>query len=422
MKHFAGMASGIILFLFVGWACWSEVSTASPQPNIVVFLVDDLGWSDVGFNGAEYTTPTIDEVAEESLILNRYYVPSSGSPSRAALLTGRYPHRLGLAHTDISNGFDIAVPTEYDTLADQLGGLGYATHMVGKWDLGMSRWANTPTFRGFDSFVGFYGTSEDHFSHASVGHVGLLGTEGLTQYAGVDLRNNTQALTDKAGTYGSEIFTDRAVEVIQGHDYDEKPLFLYFGAQVVHTPLQAPESYVSQCSDITNKNRQMMCAMTKVCDENLKDVVDALKDAGQWNNTVLLFMTDNGGQTSAGSSNQPFRGGKMTMYEGGVHGLAFIYGPVVGIPQGNSTDVLVHTVDWMPTLVNGVGMYTPPPPPLPLPGSGGGSPGGGPGTGGGGSGGGAGGGGAGGGGAGGGGAGGGAGGGGGSSGGAGGGG
>ncbi|XP_065182555.1 arylsulfatase B-like [Sycon ciliatum] len=351
------MASGIILFLFVGWACWSEVSTASPQPNIVVFLVDDLGWSDVGFNGAEYTTPTIDRVAGESLILNRYYVQSSCSPSRTALLSGRYPHRFGLAHTIITNGFDMSVPPEYDTLADELRGAGYATHMVGKWDIGMSHWSNTPTFRGFDSFVGYLGAATDHYTHKLPAVPGVIGqgANAIPGTDGIDLRNGTESLTHLEGTYGAEIFTRRGVEVIRNHPYHRNPLFLYFANQVVHTPLQAPKAYIEACSHIANPTRRIMCAMAKVCDDNLKDVVDALNDADQWNNTVLLFMTDNGGQTSAGSSNQPFRAGKMTVFEGGVHGVAYIYGPVVGITGGQSTDVLMHTVDWLPTLVHGVG-------------------------------------------------------------------
>lgn len=330
----------------------SAHSTQRQRPNIVLFSVDDLGWNDVGYNGAEYSTPHIDALAEKSLRLSRYYTPNSCSPSRAAMLTSRYPHRLGLAHTVVTNGFDIGVDPNMRTLAAELKDAGYATHMVGKWDIGMARWQQTPTFRGFDSFLGFYNAFEDHYTHSAQAVPGVTGTSPLP-YEGVDLRNGTASLTGYNGTFGNFIFIERAVEVIKYHTFQEKPLFLYVANQVVHSPLDAPARFVRQCSRITRKSRRMLCALTKVADESLANVTQALQAAGQWNNTLLLFMTDNGGQTSAGSSNWPLRGGKLTLYEGGVRGLAFLHGPGLGLVS-QTVDTLVHAVDWLPTLVSGV--------------------------------------------------------------------
>ena len=343
--------------MFVLLVCYLGLAlhfTLSSRPNIVLFLVDDLGWNDVGYHGAEFSAPNIDELQKMSLRLDRYYVQSSCSPSRAALLTGRYPHRMGLAHTVVTNGFDIGVPPSYRTLADELRSADYATHMCGKWDIGMSRWSQTPTYRGFDHFLGYYNAFQDPYTHRSNATPGILGTSALP-VAGIDLRDGTTAMRIEPGVFGSDLFTDCAVDSIKqgSHSQGDRPLFLYLSHQAVHTPHNMPAKYWEQCRHVEPKSRRGLCAMVKVIDQSLRHVTQALKAAGQWENTLFLFMTDNGGQTDSGSSNWPLRGGKLTVYEGGVRGIAFLHGPGLGVRAG-STDMLIHTVDWLPTLVTGV--------------------------------------------------------------------
>lgn len=134
---------------------------ATTKPHILMIIVDDLGWADVSFRGSEYTTPTIDELAAQGIILDQYYVQATCSPTRTALLTSRYPYNLGLAHLVVHNGLPMGIGLNFTLLPQVLKQGGYSTHLVGKWDAGYTVWEQTPTFRGFDTFLGYYGAVED---------------------------------------------------------------------------------------------------------------------------------------------------------------------------------------------------------------------------------------------------------------------
>ena len=287
-----------------------------------MFVIDDLRWNDTSYQGSEIPTPTIDRFAKEGIRLQQYYIQRACSPTRAAIMTGRYPYHLGLARAVISNGHPFGVPLDQSTIADELKKGGYGTHYVGKWNLGMHTWEYTPASRGFDSFYGFYSGAADHFNHIT----GTTDDNGTLTFFGLDLRNNTEPDLDKNGTYSTNLFTDAIIQAINKHDSDETPFFIYAAYQSVSAPLQAPQKYLDQCHFIPYEMRRQFCALLVATDEGIANITNLLEEKDMLKDTIIIFTTDNGGQTRQGSSNWPLRGGKNTVFEGGVHGPAYVWG------------------------------------------------------------------------------------------------
>ncbi|XP_068685136.1 arylsulfatase B-like isoform X2 [Montipora foliosa] len=320
-------------FLAVSLLC--KTASSNP-PHIVLTVIDDLGWSDVGFQGSVIRTPNINRLAAEGVILENYYVQPLCTPTRSTLMTGRYPIHTGLQHFVIEPPEPYGMPLNFKTLAQTLKEAGYTTHIVGKWHLGFFEWAYTPTFRGFDSHYGFYTGCGDHYTHE---RLGIL-----------DLRNNTSPVRDMNGTYSANLFTERAEIIIEEHDRS-KPLFLYLPFQNVHFPGQAPQKYIDKYSFIDDKQRRTYAAMLDIVDEAIGNVTSSLKKAGLWQNTLFIFTTDNGGLPESGGYNWPLRGQKKTLWEGGVRGVAFVHGTMLG-RKGVKVKELLHSTDWYPTLIN----------------------------------------------------------------------
>ena len=311
------------------------------KPNILMFVIDDLGWNDTSYKGSDIKTPTIDKFANEGIRLQQYYVQRVCSPTRSAIMAGRYPYHMGLARKVITNGHPYGMPLNQTTIAAELKRGGYSTHSVGKWDLGMHKWEYTPTYRGFDSFYGYYNADEDYFTH----------------YAGrgLDLRNNTTPVTDKNGTYSTFLFTEAIKQVISQHDSDKGPFFIYAAYQSVHGPLEVPQSYTDDpaCQSIPYQNRRIFCGMLRAADEGIGNITMRLQERNLLDNTIIIFTTDNGGQTAKGSINWPLRGNKATVFEGGVHGTGFVWGSK--LPKLNyDNHQLIHVTDWLPTIVEGI--------------------------------------------------------------------
>lgn len=310
-------------------------TTASNSPHIVLIVIDDLGWSDVGFQGSVIRTPNINRLAADGVILDNYYVQPLCTPTRSTLMTGRYPIHTGLQHFVIEPPEPYGMPLKLKTLAQALKEAGYATHMVGKWHLGFFEWAYTPTYRGFDSHYGFYTGCGDHYTHE---RLGIL-----------DLRDNTAAVRDMNGTYSANLFTKRAEMIIEEHD-PSIPLFLYLPFQNVHFPVQAPQKYVDKYNFIKDKQRRTYAAMLDIVDEAIGNVTRSLEKAGLWKDTLFIFTTDNGGLPESGGYNWPLRGQKKTLWEGGVRGVAFVHGTMLG-SKGVKNKELLHSTDWYPTLI-----------------------------------------------------------------------
>ncbi|GFG35010.1 hypothetical protein Cfor_01113 [Coptotermes formosanus] len=349
------VAVTLTLFITEGWQQCS--SFKSPQqnhrPHIVFIMADDLGWNDVGFHGSnQIPTPNIDALAYSGVILNQYYVTAICTPSRSALMTGKYPIHTGMQHTVLYGAEPRGLPLTEKLLPQYLKELGYATHIVGKWHLGSYHKEYTPTYRGFDSHLGYWTGHHDYNDHTAV----------ESPYWGLDMRRGMEPAWDLHGQYSTDIFTKEAVRLIKTHNAS-KPLFLYMAHAAVHSgnpynPLPAPDEVVAKFGSITDYNRRRFAGVLHKLDESVGKVVQALQEAGLLHNSVVVFTTDNGGPAAGfninAASNWPLRGVKNTLWEGGVRGAGLLWSPLIHRPGRVSTQ-LFHITDWLPTLYAAAG-------------------------------------------------------------------
>ncbi|XP_077979359.1 arylsulfatase B-like [Glandiceps talaboti] len=316
------------------------------KPNIMFVVADDMGWNDIGYHNSDIYTPMLDSLAREGVILNQSYVPLACTQSRAAYMAAYYPHRTGFQHKTIHPMQPIGLSLNFTLLPQQLKELGYATHMVGKWHLGYCKWSYTPTERGFDSFYGYYNGFEDHYNH-SIGDY-------------LDLHDNRLPDWSQNGTYSTYLYSDKAIDVITSHN-QSKPLFMYLALQSVHGPLEVPDEYYNLYPFIEQKNRRVKSAMITAMDDVVRNVVTALEDFGLWNNTLLVFTSDNGGSIKPkhAGNNWPLRGTKNSLFEGGTRIPSFVHGNMLE-KTGYVNDGMIHAVDWYPTFVELAGGKTDP--------------------------------------------------------------
>ncbi|MGA1606470.1 MAG: arylsulfatase B [Planctomycetota bacterium] len=313
--------------------CGQSEDLPPEPPHIVVLLADDLGWGDVGFHGSEIPTPHLDALAERGVRLEQFYVQPVCSPTRGALMTGRYPMRLGLQLGVVRPWAQHGLPQNERTLADALRGLGYATAICGKWHLGHAKPAMLPTRRGFDRQYGHYNGALDYFTHIRDG--------------GHDWHRNDRECDDEG--YTTDLIADEAVRVLAEHDHSKR-LFLYVPFNAPHTPLQAPDDWIERMGHIEPRNRRVYAAMVACMDAAVGRIVAGLDEHGfAAEDTVVFFCSDNGGIRSLGS-NGPLRGQKGLLYEGGVRVPAIVSWP--GHHEAGSTVTApLHIVDLYPTLL-----------------------------------------------------------------------
>jgi arylsulfatase A-like enzyme len=342
-----------------GWFPPAAVAQQPPRPNIVYILADDLGWKDVGFHGSDIKTPNLDQLAQTGVQLEQNYTHPWCTPSRAALMTGRYPLRYGLQTLVIPSAGTYGLATDEWLLPQALKEVGYKTALVGKWHLGHADHQYWPLQRGFDYHYGAILGEIDYFTHSAHGVVDWY-------------RNNE--LVNEEG-YVTTLLGQDAVKLIDEHDA-ATPLFLYLAFTAPHAPYQAPEEALEQYANISDPNRRAYAAMITVMDEQIGQVVEALERRGMRDNTLIVFQSDNGGPRSAAvtgevdtsggtipADNGIFRDGKGSLYEGGTRVVALANWPGQ-IEPGSVSDQPMHLVDWFPTFAGLAGASSDPTKPL----------------------------------------------------------
>ena len=318
----------------------------APRPNVVYFLADDLGWGDVGWHGSEIKTPNLDKLASAGVRLEQFYAQPVCSPTRAALMTGRYPMRHGLQVGVVRPWAQYGLPLEERTLPQALKQAGYETAIVGKWHLGHFRPEYLPTRRGFDHQYGHYNGALDYFTHV--------------RDDGFDWHRDDREVRDEG--YSTHLLAREAVRLVDEHD-QSRPLFLYVPFNGVHAPHQVPESYKAAYAHLAEP-RRTYAGMLAALDEAVGRIVEAVERKGLRKDTLFIFSSDNGGPNPGRvTSNGPLRAGKATLYEGGVRVAAFATWDG-HVKAGSVVDAPLHMVDWYPTLLGLAGGSTDQPLPL----------------------------------------------------------
>lgn len=309
-------------------------SFAGPsKPNIVYFLVDDMGFADCGFNGGkDIQTPNIDTLSAKGTVFQNYYVQPLCSAARACLLTGRLPIHHGI-YGALKVDSKFGLPLDERTLPQALHSAGYTTAICGKWHLGEFQPAYRPTQRGFDHQYGLWYGQVDYFTHERGGRI--------------DWYRDDKPCDEKG--YSTHLIAKEAARIIAEQPKD-KPLFLYVPFNAVHAPYQVPESYTAPYKNL-RPARATLAGMLAAADEAIGQIVAALKAANMETNTLIIFSSDNGGvQPGIRTLNTPLRDGKGTIYEGGVRSGAFAVLPGI-IPAGKKVSPPVQLADWYPTLL-----------------------------------------------------------------------
>ena len=327
------------------WAPAGGAQPAPPRPHVVYIVSDDQGWKDVGFHGSDIRTPSIDRLAQGGARLEQFYAQPMCTPSRAALMTGRYPHRYGLQTLVIPSAGTYGLATDERLLPQALKEAGYRTAIVGKWHLGHADRKYWPRERGFDYQYGPLLGEIDYFDHSAHG----------TR----DWFRDGRPVVEQG--YVTELLGDDAVRLIEAHD-PKVPLFLYLAFTAPHAPYQAPRAALDRYASVGDPSRRAYAAMISSMDDQIGRVVDALERRGMRDNALIVFQSDNGGPRSAKftgevdmskstipADNGPFRDGKGTLYEGGTRVVALANWPG-RIAAGSVVDGPLHVVDMYPTI------------------------------------------------------------------------
>ncbi|MDB2692689.1 arylsulfatase [Luminiphilus sp.] len=358
--HFARTILAVIAVSILA----SAQVTAAERPNVVVIVADDLGWADVGYHGGNIDTPSLDRLAEQGVQLNRFYTTPICSPTRAALMTGRDPMRLGVAYGVIMPWDNIGVNPAEHFMPESFGAAGYQTAMVGKWHLGHAQMTYHPNERGFEHFYGHL--------HTEVGFYPPFANVG-----GKDFQVNGVTADDEG--YETYLLADEVSRYIRERD-TQKPFFIYMPFIAPHTPLDAPAELQEKYKDIdtdlpparsnqTDSTRRiskllmresarpMYAAVVDGMDQAIGQVLNTLDEEGLSDNTIVLFFSDNGGAAYSygGADNAPLRGGKGETFEGGIRVVSLMRWPEK-LQGGQIFDQVMTVMDVFPTLADAAGV------------------------------------------------------------------
>jgi len=322
------------------------------RPNIIFIIADDLGWADVGYHGGEIQTPNLDREAAQGVRFEQHYVTPTCTPTRVALMTGRYPSRYGVTSPAYGKIFD----DDTVTLAMALQSCGYDTSITGKWHMGSPpEW--TPRKYGFNSSYGYFHGQIDPYTH--------LYKTGVRSW-----HRNDQYLDEKG--HATDLITAEAIRVIESNH--SKPFFLYVAYSVPHHPLNEPDAWTSIYKEkFKEPSRCWLAASISHMDDGIGRIIDAVNRRGFRENTLIIFVSDNGGQDKWNSKeeyhgryadkphtvlgdNRPLRGKKSEVYEGGIRVPAIANWP--DVLKSRKLTAPIHIVDWMPTLCKLAGYHS----------------------------------------------------------------
>ena len=320
--------------------CLTISLSAKDKPNIIILLADDLGWADLGYQGSgDIRSPHIDKLANNGIRFTDGHVSASVcSPSRAGLMTGRYQQRFG--HEANSPPPTDGMDLKQVTLADRLQEMGYRTGLIGKWHLG-NQDEFYPTRRGFDYFYGLRSGSRSYFYHAKKD----------------DKPGNAKAIEEngkqvKFNGYLTDVFGQKAIDFI--HAEDDKPFFLFHSFTAPHGPMHATEDDKARFATIKDTKRRSYAAMIWAMDRAIGKLVDSLKASGKFKNTLIWFLSDNGGATGNASINLPLAGHKGIKFEGGTRVPFFAHWPKQ-FKEPKTFDPMMISLDIMATSLAAAG-------------------------------------------------------------------
>ncbi|MCP4377786.1 MAG: sulfatase-like hydrolase/transferase [bacterium] len=313
-------------------SCAAKTPAAAKRPNIVMIVADDLGWKNVGYQGGRTQTPNIDRIARDGVELDRFYVTPLCSPTRAGLMTGRHPLRMGIGCGVITPWRTHGMPADERIIPEVLAKAGYSRRgCFGKWHLGHTHVRQHPLSRGFTHYYGCYNGAIDYFTRKR--------EKELDWHRG-------HAPAREEG-YATHLITDEAVKFIKNCKADE-PFFAYVPYTAPHSPMQVPEKYLAMYPKLTGKP-QAYAAMVTVMDEGIGKILAAVDDLGVADDTFVLFFSDNG--AGIGGVNTPLRGRKATVFEGGVRAVAAVRWPNGGLRGGKKVTDIMGFIDVLPTLM-----------------------------------------------------------------------
>ncbi len=326
---------------------------AGKRPNVVIILSDDQGYGDVGCYGApDALTPHLDALAASGVRLLDFYANAPMcSPTRAALLTGRYPYRCGVPFVVDSRPGKLGLAGDEITIAELARRQGYRTGLIGKWHLGSHR-DSLPNNQGFDEFYGFHAGCVDYYSHRFYWGLGA----GVPSFH--DLWRNDREI-DASGVYATDLITRESVRFLQ--ERGDEPFLLVVSYNAPHYPMHAPEEYLQRFPQDMDPERRMHLALCAAMDDGIGRIVETLDRKGLRDNTFVFFQSDNGAtiedRAGLGGRNTPFRGFKFSLFEGGIRVPAIANWPGV-LPAGETRSQPAASMDLFPTVAGlcGAGM------------------------------------------------------------------
>jgi arylsulfatase A-like enzyme len=304
--------------------------------NILLIIADDLGWSDVGFHNGDIHTPNLDKIAEENIQFDQFYTQPVCTATRVSIYTGDYPFRHGFDGV-IWPWSDFGMYKK-DNLPRTLANNGYDTYLVGKWNVGHSRKKYLPNSIGFGYHYGGHTGAMDHWEH--------------TQFGVHDFHENGKPIYPQG--HSTDLYADKVSEILRGRSKD-KPFFMCLALNAPHVPLQTHNEFVKKYN-FGNQNRNIFAGMVTHMDKKIGDLIQTLKDLGQYDDTIIWFTSDNGGWLGDfGGTNFPLKDGKISFYEGGIRVVNIAKMPI----SEKRISKVCHASDIFPTLCDLVGVDRP---------------------------------------------------------------